>query len=159
MNTIDLTRLYRNSVGFDRFAALVDSALRTDSASSGYPPYNIEVLGENRYAVTLAVAGFGDDELDINVENGVLSVRGEKAKSQNRSFLHQGIASRSFERKFNLADHVEVKAAQLHNGILTIDLVRILPEAMKPRRIEIDNGNNTLDHESRDAKAGSDEAA
>lgn len=146
MTNIDLAPLYRNSVGFDRFASLVDNALRTDSAASGYPPYNIEVLGENQYSVTLAVAGFEQDELDIHVENSVLRIKGEKGKGENRQYLHQGIANRSFERKFNLADHVEVKGANLKNGLLTVSLVREVPEAMKPRNIKIDTGASTIEH-------------
>jgi len=140
MNTIDLTPLYRNSVGFDRLASLLDSALRTDSVASGYPPYNIEMLSENRYAVTLAVAGFDRDELDITVEKGVLTVSGKKAREEERHYLHQGIANRAFERKFNLADFVEVSGADLNNGLLTISLVKEIPEAMKPRTIAINQG-------------------
>jgi molecular chaperone IbpA len=137
MNTIDLTPLYRNSVGFDRLASLLDSALRTDSVAPGYPPYNIEMLSENRYAVTLAVAGFNRDELDITVEKGVLTVSGKKTREEERHYLHQGIANRAFERKFNLADFVEVSGAELNNGLLTISLVKEIPEAMKPRTIAI----------------------
>ncbi|MCR6650194.1 MAG: Hsp20 family protein [Cellvibrionaceae bacterium] len=142
MNSIDLTPLYRNSIGFDRLASLLDSALRTDSVSPGYPPYNIEMLGENRYAITLAVAGFDQGELDLMVEKGVLTVRGKKANEEEHRYLHQGIANRAFERKFNLADHVEVTGADLHNGLLTINLVKEIPEAMKPRTIAI---NQTRD--------------
>ena len=149
MTNIDLSPLYRNSVGFDRFAALVDSALRSDSVANGYPPYNIEVLGENQYSVTLAVAGFEQNELDIHVENNILRVRGEKGKGENRQYLHQGIANRSFERKFNLADHVEVKGAQLRNGLLTVNLVREVPEAMKPRTIKIDADSNAIEQQER----------
>lgn len=142
MNSIDLTPLYRNSIGFDRLASLLDSALRTDSVTPGYPPYNIEMLSENRYAITLAVAGFEQSELDLMVEKGVLTVRGKKAKEEERRYLHQGIANRAFERKFNLADYVEVTGADLHNGLLTISLVKEIPEAMKPRTITI---NQTRD--------------
>ncbi|MBC6907204.1 heat-shock protein [Saccharophagus sp. K07] len=141
MNTIDLSPLYRNSIGFDRLASLIDSALRSDSVTSGYPPYNIEMLGENRYAITLAVAGFDESELDITTEKGVLTVRGKKAKEEERHYLHQGIANRAFERKFNLADYVEVTGADLNNGLLTIRLVKEVPDAMKPRRISINQGN------------------
>jgi molecular chaperone IbpA len=114
MNTIDLSPLYRSTIGFDRLGSLLDSALRAENTAS-YPPYNIEVTGENRYAITLAVAGFELSELDIQVERGLLSVRGKKQddSSNGRKFLYQGIAARSFERKFNLADHVEVTGAQL----------------------------------------------
>jgi molecular chaperone IbpA len=146
MNTIDLTPLYRNSVGFDRLANLLDTALRSDNVSTGYPPYNIEVTGDERYAVTLAVAGFSEADIDISVENGVLTVRGRKDDDAERKFLHQGIANRAFERKFNLADFVEVTGASLENGLLTIALRKEIPEAMKPRKIEIGRGN-VLQHE------------
>ncbi len=147
MKTIDLTPLYRNSVGFDRMASLLDNALRTDSVSAGYPPYNIEVTGEDRYAVTIAVAGFAESELEISVENGVLSVRGRKQDDQERKFLHQGIANRAFERKFNLADHVEVTNASLDNGMLSISLKKEIPEAMKPRTIAINGQSPAIDHD------------
>nr|WP_206060458.1 Hsp20 family protein [Nitrincola alkalilacustris] len=144
---IDLTPLYRSSVGFDRLASLLDTALRSEQASGGYPPYNIEITGENRYEITLAVAGFEESELELNVEKGVLTVRGRKAESQEeRRFLHQGIATRTFERKFNLADHVEVSGAELKNGLLTISLIREIPEAMKPRRIQINGKSSALEH-------------
>lgn len=154
MNTIDLSPLYRSTVGFDRLGALLDSALRTDQGSS-FPPYNIEVAGDDRYAITLAVAGFGEADLDIQVEGGLLSVRGKKGDEgkQEHKYLHQGIASRSFERKFNLADHVEVTAAQLANGLLTISLVKQIPEAMKPKTIAINAAGNILQHKVEDNKA------
>ncbi|WP_018277977.1 Hsp20 family protein [Teredinibacter turnerae] len=150
MNTIDLSPLYRNSIGFDRMASLLDAALRNDPVSSGYPPYNIEALDENRYAITLAVAGFSERELTLSVENGVLAVRGEKAKDDSRKYLHQGIANRSFERKFNLAEYVEVTGADMANGLLTINLVKNIPEAMKPRTIAINqrDDSRSLSHES-----------
>lgn len=141
MNTIDLSPLYRNSIGFDRMATLLDNALRTESASPGYPPYNIEVLEENRYAISLAIAGFAESDLDISVEKGVLTVRGKKSDEVERKYLHQGIANRAFERKFNLADHIEVTAADLSNGLLTISLVKEIPEAMKPKSIAINSGS------------------
>ncbi len=137
MTSIDLSPLYRNSIGFDRMASLLDSALRSETVSGGYPPYNIEVLGENTYSITLAVAGFDREELDIVVDQGVLSVKGKRASAEQRTYLHQGIANRAFERKFNLADHVEVAGAELKNGMLTISLKREIPEAMKPRKILI----------------------
>ena len=148
MKTIDLTPLYRNSVGFDRMASLLDNALRTDSVSAGYPPYNIEVTGEDRYAVTIAVAGFTNDELEISVENGVLTVRGRKHEDEDRKFLHQGIANRAFERKFNLADYVEVVNASLDNGLLSISLKKEIPEAMKPRTIAINSDSKAIDHDA-----------
>lgn len=146
MNTIDLTPLYRSSIGYDRFASLLNSSLKTGAVAPGYPPYNIEVLEENRYAVTLALAGFAESELDINVEKGVLTIRGEKANPQERKYLHQGIANRAFERKFNLDDHVEVVDANLENGLLTISLTKIVPEAMKPKTIAINQRADVLEH-------------
>ena len=142
MNTIDLTPLYRNSVGFDRMASLLDNALRTDSSSQGYPPYNIEVLDDNRYAISLAIAGFSEDDLDINVEKGVLTVRGKKAEDSDKNYLHRGIANRAFERKFNLADYIEVTSADLDNGLLTVNLLKEIPEAMKPKNIAINQSKN-----------------
>ena len=156
MNSIDLTPLYRSSIGFDRLASLLDSAFTTDSSTGGYPPYNIEALDENRYAITLAVAGFSQDELDIQVEKGVLTVRGNKASKDERNYLYQGIANRTFERKFNLADHVEVTDADLVNGLLTISLVKEIPEAMKPRTIAINHGDKVLENK---AEAKHDKAA
>lgn len=146
MNTIDLTPLYRSSIGYDRFASLLNSSLKTDSVAPGYPPYNIEVLEENRYAVTLALAGFAEADLDIVVEKGVLTVRGEKAKGEEKKYLHQGIANRAFERKFNLDDHVEVVNANLVNGLLTISLTKVVPEAMKPKSIAINQSADVLEH-------------
>ncbi|GAB3289682.1 Hsp20 family protein [Parahaliea aestuarii] len=145
MNTIDLTPLYRNSIGFDRMASLLDAAFRSDAAGNGYPPYNIESLEDARYAITLAVAGFAEGDLEINVEGGVLTVSGRKQEEGERRYLHRGIANRAFERKFNLAEHVEVTGARLENGLLTIDLVKEIPEAMKPRRISI--GKGALEHQ------------
>ena len=155
MNTIDLTPLYRSSIGFDRLGNLLDTALRAEQTSVGYPPYNIEVNGENRYGITLAVAGFERQELDIQVEKGVLTVHGKKvadAKEEHK-YLYQGIATRTFERKFNLADHVEVTGAQLNNGLLSISLVREIPEAMKPKTIAINTEGNILEHKDESAKA------
>lgn len=137
MNTIDLSPLYRSSIGFDRFGSLLDSALRSEQSAS-YPPYNIEVVGENEYAITLALAGFDESDIDIQTEKGVLTVKGKKETRQDdKKYLHQGIANRSFKRKFNLADYVEVRGASLSKGLLTIQLVKELPEAMKPKKIEI----------------------
>ncbi len=147
MNTIDLSPLYRHSVGFDRLASLLDSAMNADAVTQSYPPYNIEALDDNRYSITLAVAGFDKSELELEVEKGVLSVRGKKDNSEQRNFLHHGIANRAFERKFNLADYVEVTGADLVNGLLTISLVKEVPEAMKPRTIAI-NQDNVIEHET-----------
>lgn len=151
MTTIDFTPLYRNSVGFDRMANLLDAAFRSDTASTGYPPYNIESLDDARYAITLAVAGFDRSELEISVEGGVLTVSGRKAEEGERRYLYRGIANRAFERKFNLAEHVEVTGARMENGLLTIDLVKEIPEAMKPRRIAI--GSGALEHDTSDSEA------
>ena len=154
--TIDFSPLYRSTVGFDRFANLLDSALRTDTTSaSGYPPYNIEATGENKYAITLAVAGFAEKELEIEVEKGVLSVRGVKTNDEKdqHNYLYKGIATRNFERKFNLADFVEVRGAELNNGLLNIALVKRVPEEMKPKRITINGGDNdkVIEHKKDDS--------
>ena len=138
MTRIDLSPLYRSSIGFDRMGSLLDSALRSEKTTGGYPPYDIEVRGDNQYAITLAVAGFEQSELDIQVEKGVLTVRGKKDEDNSeRNYLYQGIANRAFERKFNLADHIEVTNADLQDGLLTVSLVKEVPEAMKPKRITI----------------------
>ncbi|MFY0664519.1 MAG: Hsp20 family protein [Natronospirillum sp.] len=157
MATIDLTPLYRSSVGFDRLATMIDSAMRADQ-SAGYPPYNIEVTGDDEYGVTLAVAGFAEDELDIQVEGGVLTVRGKKGgDGEARKFLHQGIAFRSFERRFNLADHIKVAGASLNNGLLTVALYKEVPEEMKPRSIAINvagsDQSKAIEHKSEADKA------
>ncbi len=154
MNTIDLTPLYRSSIGFDRMGSLLDSALRSQKASVGFPPYDIESTGDDRYAITLAVAGFEESELDIQVEKGVLRVRGKKDDDgDEKSYLYRGIANRSFERKFSLADHVEVHGADLKNGLLTVGLIREVPEAMKPRSISIGAGGNALEHQEKSEMA------
>ena len=154
MNTIDLTPLYRSSIGFDRMGSLLDNALRSQKAGVGFPPYDIETTGEDRYAITLAVAGFEESELDIQLEKGVLCVRGKKAdEGEEKSYLYRGIANRSFERKFNLADHIEVRGADLKNGLLTISLVKDIPEAMKPRSIAIKAAGATLEHKEKAEQA------
>ena len=154
MTRIDLTPLYRSSIGFDRMGSLLDTALRSEKTSGGYPPYDIEARGDDQYAITLAVAGFEQGELDIQVEKGVLTVRGKKAEDDSeRNYLYQGIANRAFERKFNLADHVKVSAADMSNGLLTISLVREIPEAMKPKTIAINQPDNVLEHKSGNEKA------
>ena len=155
MTTIDLTPLYRSTIGFDRFGSLLNAALGAEkSASAGYPPYNIEVVGEDRYDITVAVAGFEDDELDIQVENSVLTISGkQKSPDNERNYLHEGIARRSFERKFTLADHVEITAAELRNGLLKLNLVRNVPEAMKPRKIAINGPDNVLEHKASEKAA------
>ena len=141
MRTIDFTPLYRSAVGFDRMANLLESAARTSEAG-GWPPYNIETTGENAYRIEIAVAGFKPDELNIEVKENLLTVTGRRTANdgEDRSFLHRGLAERDFERRFQLADYVVVTEAGLNNGLLTIDLKRELPEALKPRRIEINAG-------------------
>jgi molecular chaperone IbpA len=154
MTTIDLSPLYRNSIGFDRMGTLLDNALRSQKAATGFPPYDIEATGDDRYAITLAVAGFEDSELDIQVEKGVLCVHGKKADDgDEKSYLYRGIANRSFERKFNLADFIEVSGADLKNGLLTISLVKEVPEAMKPRSIAIGTAGATLEHKDKAEQA------
>ncbi|MGE3231586.1 MAG: Hsp20 family protein [Hyphomicrobium sp.] len=142
MRHFDLTPLYRSTVGFDRFAQLLDSVAGADPEAT-YPPYNIERLGENEYRITMAVAGFTPDEIKVDVKESTLSVRGEKKAETgegDKRYLHRGIASRSFERRFQLADHVEVRGADLKDGLLNIDLVRNIPERMRPRSIPIGAG-------------------
>ena len=149
MTTLDLTPLYRSSIGFDRVGSLLNAALNTEQSYGSYPPYNIEVTGENDYQISLAVAGFDENELDIQTEKGILTVRGKKSNTdQERQFLHQGIANRSFERKFNLADHIEVTAASLDKGLLTIKLVKEIPEAMKPKQIPVNGVKSALQEQA-----------
>ena len=143
MRTFDLAPLYRSTVGFDRLFSMIDQIAGYDGAGSTYPPYNIERTGENTYRITLAVAGFADGELAIEAKENTLTIKGEKqakTEEKNGEVLYQGIAARAFERAFQLADHVEVKGASLENGLLHVDLVRQVPEAMKPRQIPIKDG-------------------
>jgi molecular chaperone IbpA len=129
----DYSPFFRSTVGFDRLLDLLDSA----DTAQGYPPYNIERSDENNYRVTIAVAGFGEKDLNVEVADGVLTVTGKRDSTSVPTYLHQGIAGRSFERKFQLAEHVEVKGAKLENGLLHVDLERIVPEAKKPRKVAI----------------------
>lgn len=140
----DLTPLFRTSIGFDRMAQLLDQANRIDQTPS-YPPYNIESIDDNHYRITLALAGFGDNDLEITSEQNTLTVKGKKDNDVEGKFIHRGIANRSFERRFQLADHVKVKAANMNNGLLHIELEREIPEAMKPRTIAIGTEQKTLD--------------
>ena len=143
MRHFDPSPLYRSTVGFDRLFATLDSLASVDPSVQTYPPYNIERTGENAYRVTMAVAGFGEADLAIEAKENTLTVKGEKkteAGRQENEFLYRGIAARAFERRFQLADHVEVKGASLENGLLHVDLVRQIPEALKPRAIVIGNG-------------------
>ena len=143
MRTIDFSPLYRSVVGFDRLADLLESA--TAEAATGYPPYNIERTAENEYRIEIAVAGFKPEELNVEVKENLLTVQGRKAANdEDRNFLHRGLAERNFERRFQLADYVVVTSADLRDGLLKIALKRELPEALKPRRIEIGSGKSTL---------------
>jgi molecular chaperone IbpA len=146
MRTIDFSPLYRSVVGFDRLADLLDSAAA--ETAQGYPPYNIERTGDNEYRVELAVAGFKPDELTIDVKESVLTVQGRKtANDQERRFVHRGLAERNFERRFQLAEYVVVTDAHLADGLLSISLRRELPEALKPRRIEINTGAPLIENQ------------
>ena len=134
----DLTPLYRTTVGFDRLGSLFDTLGSLDKDAPSYPPYNIELVDENAYRITMAVAGFASDDLHVEAKENTLTIRGDKqSEKEENTFLHRGIAARSFERRFQLADYVVVKGAGLENGLLRVDLVRELPEAMKPRSIPI----------------------
>lgn len=137
MRNIDLSPLYRSFIGFDHLASMIDTASRNEKQTS-YPPYNIELLAEDKYRITMAVAGFAREQIAIEVQESSLKVTGNKeTKGEEPKFLHKGISERNFERKFQLGDHVKVLAADLENGLLHIDLERVIPEAKKPRNIEI----------------------
>lgn len=147
MRAFDLSPLFRSTVGFDRLFDMLDQAPQFDSGQ-GYPPYNIERTGETHYRITLAVAGFAEKDLDVEVREGVLSVQGKRADEDESqtNYLHRGIAGRAFERRFQLAENVEVRGARLENGLLHIELERIVPEEKKPRRIAIGGADvKTLD--------------
>lgn len=135
MRSIDFSPLYRSAIGFDRLANLIESA--ASNGNAGYPPYNIEQLGDSDYRISMAVAGFTQEELELSFQENLLTVKGNKQADTERHYLYQGIAERGFERRFQLADYVRVKGADLKNGLLHIELVREVPEAMKPRKIEI----------------------
>jgi molecular chaperone IbpA len=141
MRSFDLSPLFRSTVGFDRVFDLLDSTSRYD-ASQGFPPYNIERADENHYRITIAVAGFADKDLTVEVRDGVLTVQGKHGEESDKpGYLYQGIAARAFERRFQLAEHVEVKGAKLENGLLHVELERVVPEERKPRRIAINGAN------------------
>ncbi len=142
MRTFDLTPLYRSTVGFDRLFSLLDQVGGLDGGAQSYPPYNIERTGENAYRISVAVAGFTQDDLSIEVKESTLTIRGERQAKEGGEgeVLYQGIAGRAFERRFQLADHVEVRGAALENGLLHVDLKREIPEAKKPRQIPINGG-------------------
>lgn len=167
MRTYDLSPLHRFAVGFDNMSRLLDTAMRLDETAPSYPPYNIEKLGETDYRVTMAVAGFSEDDLDITLDGNTLLVSGRIAKDEEaeagaaqRTFLHRGIATRAFERRFQLADHIEVRGARLVNGLLHVDLQRVVPEEMKPRKIEIARGRapTALEYTREDSTASRDAA-
>ena len=143
MRSIDLSPLYRASVGFDRLVKTLDSASRVEESAFSYPPYNIEKVSDDAYRIVMAVAGFSEGDLDITAKENSLVISGkkEKAEDETATFLHRGIATRAFERRFDLADHIKVSGAKLENGLLSIELVREIPEAMKPRTISITNGD------------------
>lgn len=140
MRSYDLSPLFRATVGFDRLKSLLDSVNRVDEQALSYPPYNIEKIDEDHYRISMAVAGFGEEDLEITVKEGSLVIAGKKAKEEKAeepTFLYRGIAQRAFERRFDLADHIRVQDASLENGLLHVELVREVPEAMKPRTIRI----------------------
>lgn len=136
MRNFDLSPLFRSAIGFDRLLNTLESGL--NQGNGGYPPYNVELVDENHYRIAIAVAGFAESELDITAQPNMLLVRGAKQGQQpEKTYLYQGIAERNFERKFQLAEHIQVEGAHLENGLLYIELVRVIPEASKPRRIDI----------------------
>ncbi|UZD91064.1 Hsp20 family protein [Cognatishimia activa] len=154
MRTYDFAPLYRASVGFDQIADMMDRVLSDNVPTSSYPPYNIEKTAEDAYRISIAVAGFSADDLGIEVKENALVVTARKSDAKDeKSYLHRGIATRAFERRFQLADHVRVNGASHEDGMLHIDLVREVPEALKPRRIEIARGGKPIEADVVDAKA------
>jgi len=154
MRTFDMTPLYRSTVGFDRMASLIDRALTVDNSNQSYPPYNIEKTGDDAYRITLAAAGFSENELNIETREAQVVISGAKSPVEPREgveVLHRGIAARSFERRFQLADHVKVVSATLEHGLLHVDLVREIPEALKPRTIQIATGSSKAAIEQHEA--------
>jgi molecular chaperone IbpA len=155
MRTFDFAPLYRSTVGFDRLFSMLDQLGGVENGQTTYPPYNIERTGENAYRITVAVAGFAEPELSLEVRENTLTIRGEKQarkEDEQGEVLYQGIAARAFERRFQLADYVQVKGASLENGLLHVDLAREIPEAMKPRQIPISGGTPKI-VEAKAAKA------
>ena len=151
MRNFDFSPLYRSAVGFDRMTSLLDAAQK-NTTIDGYPPYNIEKADEDAYQITVAVAGFGPQDLDVEIRDDQLVIIGRGANDRDKvEYLHRGIARRAFERRFQLAEHVEVKAAGLKDGLLTVDLVREIPEAMKPRKIEIQTVGKTIENQTAEA--------
>lgn len=145
MRAFDFSPLMRSSIGFDHFDRLFDTAQRSSDNSSSYPPYNIEKLGENSYRLTMAVAGFSQDDLDVTQKDGVLYISGDaKPQDEDVTYLHHGIAGRAFSRRFELAEHIEVVSAATENGLLVLELRREVPEALKPRKIEITDSQKAI---------------
>jgi molecular chaperone IbpA len=147
VTALDLTPLFRSTIGFDHLSKLLETALQLDENAS-YPPYNIEKLGEDRYRIVMAVAGFGPEDLEIVAEPNLLTIRGRRKEQEGVTYLHRGIAGRAFERRFQLADYVRVQDARLENGLLIVELVREVPEALRPRKIEIRGakGERVIEH-------------
>jgi molecular chaperone IbpA len=155
MTTFDLSPLFRTSVGFDRLARMLNTESRLEQGG-GFPPYNIKASGEDKYEITMAVAGFSESDLEITSEQNRLVVSGnisDDRDSEQENYLYRGIATRSFERRFNLADHVKVSGARLDNGLLHIDLEREIPEEMKPKSIEIQSGSKLIENKKSNIKA------
>ena len=150
MRTFDFSPLFRSTVGFDRMTQMLDAAMQGADRADGYPPYNIEKQGDDHYRITLAVAGFGPDEVEVTAhENRLVVSAGSKAEDDAKRYLHRGIAGRAFERTFQLAEHIRVKGADMANGLLHIELERVVPEALRPRRIEIAGaGPKTIDQKA-----------
>ena len=141
MRSFDFSPLYRSTVGFDRLANLLETVTQFDPTTTSYPPYNIEQVAENDYRISMAVAGFSDKELSVEVKEGVLAITGKRGGEEPKTrFLYQGIAGRSFERRFQLADHMEVRGARLEHGLLHVDIARVIPEEKKARKISIGKG-------------------
>ncbi len=154
MRTFDLAPLYRSSVGFDQIANMMDRVLSNDGATPSYPPYNIEKLEDDAYRISIAVAGFADSDLSVEVREKALIVSARKAdEDEAKKYLHRGIATRAFERRFHLADHVQVTGAIHANGMLHIELQRQVPEALKPRQIEIGSDLKAIQKDVVDAKS------
>ena len=147
MRNIDFSPLLRATVGFDRVMNLLDANARVDESAWGYPPYNIEKTGDDNYKITMAVAGFGEDEIEVTVQESSLTIKAGKSKDEQAAkpvtYLHRGIATRAFERRFDLADHIKAVGAKLENGLLSIELVREIPEAKKPRTIAIQSSGQS----------------
>jgi len=154
MRTLDFAPLYRSTVGFDHLSTLLETVNRSDSSTQTYPPYNIELLEQDKYRISMAVAGFTNEELDIQTEQRTLTVKGRRDDDGlEHNYLHRGIAARNFERRFQLADHIEVTGARLDHGLLHIDLIREIPEAMKPKQIPIGDGSGKLIDINKDTRS------